>query len=745
MGGSEIVKFSINAASNSYADRSTYRIHAQAKDYAESGCIQEGISTTCNKLTGEQACPIGYRLFEMENSTANTKTCVHCPSIGTNECGNGQCTASGCKCDTGFQGPFCMKKSCPDCGANGKCVDMDGEGICECKASWIGSDCSTPVCKNNCNNRGRCNERAECKCIPGWDGDDCSRLVRVPKFEDTLALNFVFGFSTLGVQTDRNGLIPIKPVLLKEGRLSHWASWSYLLYFLHEAKKNSDLYVREESSREPRWIEEFYEYSMNETFKFQMKKSFYGAKYSDFEQHFLDMGKDQTQLDSWMKALWFGTQRSAARRLFKQSDATKRLAGVSDPKPGETVKCTHEHLILNPFMKKDANGDLRYDPIEFEERLWSFLHEVKASPYRQQNFVGFRPGSKPGNFTGNSIEWVKLDLNVDVPKSSSAAQMAPIYSAWNSFVISMNSRCGHDFVGEAVMVSEKFTSMDQELSLISSTINGFMTSNLICFGAVLFFTGDIVISFYTMAAIFMIVVTLLGLLFGILGWTFGAIEAVGVTIFVGMSVDYCLHTAHAYSHSESKTRRGKVTDALTHMGISILGAFITTAGSTLFLFPTHIYLFYQLGLMMFANTVLAVLFSFFFLSTTLMAAGPTHGCGNFFNIVTCKCLRQIGKRNGLVDDDDNDDESDVAIGGLGAAAPEEEDPDSLVGQIEAEHQRETKEMRRREEEKKIAAHSKLEKRLRDRQVARQASKTKVVPSASVANGTGGGDDDGAEI
>ena len=85
------------------------------------------------------------------------------------------------------------------------------------------------------------------------------------------------------------------------------------------------------------------------------------------------------------------------------------------------------------------------------------------------------------------------------------------------------------------------------------------------------------------------------------------------------------------------------------------------------------------------------------------------------------------------------------VGGLGAAAPEEEDPDSLVGQIEAEHQRETKEMRRREEEKKIAAHSKLEKRLRDRQVARQASKTKVVPSASVANGTGGGDDDGAEI
>ena len=71
-----------------------------------------------------------------------------------------------------------------------------------------------------------------------------------------------------------------------------------------------------------------------------------------------------------------------------------------------------------------------------------------------------------------------------------------------------------------------------------------------------------------------------------------AIEAVGVTIFVGMSVDYCLHTAHAYSHSESETRRGKVTDALTHMGISILGAFVTTVGSTVFLFPVGFLAFY---------------------------------------------------------------------------------------------------------------------------------------------------------
>ena len=43
---------------------------------------------------------------------------------------------------------------------------------------------------------------------------------------------------------------------------------------------------------------------------------------------------------------------------------------------------------------------------------------------------------------------------------------------------------------------------------------------------------------------------------------------------------------------------------------------------------TWIYLFFQLGVMMFANTILAVVFSFFFLSSMLMACGPTGGCGN---------------------------------------------------------------------------------------------------------------------
>ena len=90
-----------------------------------------------------------------------------------------------------------------------------------------------------------------------------------------------------------------------------------------------------------------------------------------------------------------------------------------------------------------------------------------------------------------------------------------------------------------------------------------------------------------------------------------------------MSVDYILHIAHAYHVSEKRLRRQKTVEALTTRGTAIVGGALTTAGSTAFLFPCWNYLFYQLGVMLFLNTIVSLTFTFFFLCPLLMAAGPT--------------------------------------------------------------------------------------------------------------------------
>ena len=58
--------------------------------------------------------------------------------------------------------------------------------------------------------------------------------------------------------------------------------------------------------------------------------------------------------------------------------------------------------------------------------------------------------------------------------------------------------------------------------------------------------------------------------------------------------------------------------------MSILGAALTTASSSAFLFPCRIYLFVQLGIMLTSNTILAVFFALMFLVALLMLAGPTR-------------------------------------------------------------------------------------------------------------------------
>lgn len=270
-----------------------------------------------------------------------------------------------------------------------------------------------------------------------------------------------------------------------------------------------------------------------------------------------------------------------------------------------------------------------------EDQWWNFWGDI---------------GTEGKDFSGR-VKFIRVRMTIAIPKSQGAREKKPMYDEWVRFLTEKVNKDPPPSVGNAILISNEFKKMDLELRIISSTLGSWMLSNVICLASVLLFTRNIIISIYTMVSIVLIVATLLGIIFGIAGYPFGAIEAVGVTIFVGLSVDYILHAAHGYSESKKTQRRDKVTDMLTRLGISIVGGAATTAGSCIFLFFCHIFLFVQLGVMLFCNCLIALFFAQLFLSSTLMVMGPLEDQGSFLWCLKggcCRCMAGVCRKDSAV-------------------------------------------------------------------------------------------------
>jgi 5-methyltetrahydrofolate--homocysteine methyltransferase len=125
-----------------------------------------------------------------------------------------------------------------------------------------------------------------------------------------------------------------------------------------------------------------------------------------------------------------------------------------------------------------------------------------------------------------------------------------------------------------------------------------------------------------------------------MGWTLGAVEAVCLSIIVGLSVDYALHLGHAYVHSEYYDRKGRARTAVGEVGGSILGASITTMGSMLVLWFCTIYTFLVMGTIMLMTVLWSIAGSLCGLVCVMVVIGPEGNAGNIAYFFRHFILRQ---------------------------------------------------------------------------------------------------------
>jgi hypothetical protein len=120
-----------------------------------------------------------------------------------------------------------------------------------------------------------------------------------------------------------------------------------------------------------------------------------------------------------------------------------------------------------------------------------------------------------------------------------------------------------------------------------------------------------------------VILAMVCLLMTLCGWKIGIIEAVGISVATGMSVDYVLHLSHAYNHQPAGLAPDRVRGALQEMGVSILSGCCTTWIACIALYCCEFSWFKLFGCF-----VTMVIWSSFFVTMTGVTAvlslyGPT--------------------------------------------------------------------------------------------------------------------------
>eukprot|EP00930_Biecheleria_cincta_P034046 TRINITY_DN23567_c0_g1_i1.p1 TRINITY_DN23567_c0_g1~~TRINITY_DN23567_c0_g1_i1.p1 ORF type:complete len:2215 (+),score=281.46 TRINITY_DN23567_c0_g1_i1:40-6645(+) len=265
------------------------------------------------------------------------------------------------------------------------------------------------------------------------------------------------------------------------------------------------------------------------------------------------------------------------------------------------------------------------------------------------------------DFSGR-VKFVRVSMKSDMAINGDLAQRTLLREKWVKFA-DARDKAAPTSVGKMHMVGSTWASMELESQVFSSTVMAFSGSLAVSLVAMTVFTRNVILATYVTLNIMLVVCVLAGFLLNIQAYEFGVVEAVGSTIFVGMSVDYCLHVAHGYNEAPGKTSEEKARHMLIVWGPSIASGALTTIAGCAFLLPCRMILFQKLGWVLLSNALISVAYSFVFLVPLLIVAGPTGARGKIFRFPRPQHLEPNPKRAmpGDATADDDDDNADHSL------------------------------------------------------------------------------------
>eukprot|EP00656_Telonema_subtile_P036670 TRINITY_DN40702_c0_g1_i1.p1 TRINITY_DN40702_c0_g1~~TRINITY_DN40702_c0_g1_i1.p1 ORF type:complete len:326 (+),score=55.87 TRINITY_DN40702_c0_g1_i1:204-1181(+) len=152
--------------------------------------------------------------------------------------------------------------------------------------------------------------------------------------------------------------------------------------------------------------------------------------------------------------------------------------------------------------------------------------------------------------------------------------------------------------------------------------------------SVYLFIGSLKVAAISVTAMTGIVTFTFGML-AAMGGSLGIIEAVTVSMLLGLSVDYVIHMAESYvtnglselghtkeEHHAAPTRQIRAASALTHMGSTVLHSAATTSLACSILVFAYSRILRQVGMIICMNIISGCVVSLLFYTALLSLAGP---------------------------------------------------------------------------------------------------------------------------
>jgi hypothetical protein len=287
------------------------------------------------------------------------------------------------------------------------------------------------------------------------------------------------------------------------------------------------------------------------------------------------------------------------------------------------VKSCHSELV---FKWKEIESLPDYTPgfqgqFGFLQKYLEFQKQIGDGFYDLPNSFQFRRAS--GWFTeDDELKAMWIRYNATIGNFKPMNYVEPIFNSWTDYAMTFDE-------GVPVHACELWGWYITQKEMVWGVVGSIIACAFLSWLVLAAGTANWVLATFAVFTIMSIIIQVMGSLVWFnnpiirLGpGSLGIIETIGLSIAVGMSVDYTVHIVNAYNNCPSPDRVSRLRYSMTLMGISITLGMIATNVAAFFLLLCVITFFTGFGQFIIMTIFYSWLSAFFILCPMLMLIGP---------------------------------------------------------------------------------------------------------------------------